>query len=135
MSKQESFIKLADDLDFKEVYVVIDALDECPERERHHVIRFITEVLKGPRCVKIFVTSRRESDIVRAFEESSTPTIQIKTENVTADIESFVQSEVKKLRNGYHGKKLYLADDTLESRIIQTLTEKADGMYVVAAGN
>jgi len=128
VSKQESFIKLAEDLDFKEVYVVIDALDECPERERHHVIRFITEVINSLRCAKIFVTSRRESDLVRAFEEGSTPTIQIKTENVAADIEGFVQSEVKKLRNGYHGKKLYLADDTLEARIIQTLTEKADGM-------
>ena len=126
--KQESFIKLAEDLDFKEVYVVIDALDECPERERHHVIRFITEVISCLRCAKIFVTSRRESDIVRAFEESSTPTIQIKTESVAADIEGFVQSEVKKLRNGYHGKKLYVTDDILEAKIIHTLTEKADGM-------
>ena len=128
VSKQESFIKLVEDLDFNEVYVIIDALDECPERERHNVIRFITEVVNGLRCAKIFVTSRREFDIVRAFEESSTPTIQIKTENITPDIESFVQSEVEKLRNGYHGKKLYLTDDILKAKIIQTLTEKADGM-------
>ncbi len=128
VSKQESFIKLVEDLDFNEVYVIIDALDECPECERHHVIRFITEVVNCLCCVKIFVTSRRESDIVRAFEESSTRTIQIKTENVAADIESFVQSEVEKLRNGYHGKKLYLTDDILKAKIIQTLTEKADGM-------
>ena len=127
-----SFIKLADNLEFKEVFVVIDALDECPERERHHVIRFISEVMKALRCAKIFVTSRRESDIVRAFEDGSTPTIQIKEENVAADIESFVQSEVKTLRKGFYGKKLHLTSDVLEARVIQTLTEKADGMLVIA---
>jgi ankyrin repeat domain-containing protein 50 len=112
-----------------EVYMVIDALDECPQRERHHIIGFITEVMKALRCVKIFVTSRRESDIIRAFEESSTPTIQIKAENVAADIETFVSSEVQKLRNGYpDGRKLYLDSDLLEARVIQTLTEKAAGM-------
>jgi len=63
-------------------------------------------------------TSRREFDIVRAFKESNTPTIQIKAENVTADIESFVHSKVKKLRNGYCGKKLYLTSEILKARII-----------------
>jgi ankyrin repeat domain-containing protein 50 len=134
-SKQESFIKLAEDLEFKEVFVVIDALDECPERERYHIICFITEVMKSLRCAKIFVTSRRESDIVRAFEDSNTPTIQIKAENVAADIENFVQSEVKKLRKGFYGKKLHLTSDVLEARIIQTLTEKAEGMLVIALKN
>jgi ankyrin repeat domain-containing protein 50 len=133
-SKQELFIKLTEDLEFK-VFVVIDALDECPGRERHHIIRFITEVMKALRCAKIFVTSRRESDIVRAFEDSSTPTIQIKAENVAADIKSFVQSEVKKLRKGFYGKKLHLTSDDLEARIIQTLTEKAEGMLVIALEN
>ncbi|OCK73445.1 hypothetical protein K432DRAFT_420720 [Lepidopterella palustris CBS 459.81] len=129
-SKQESFIKLAEDLGFNEVYVVIDALDECPERERHYIIGFITETINTLPCAKFFVTSRRETDIVRAFEERSTPTIQIKAENVAADIEGFVHSEVKKLRHGYHGKKLHLTSDVLEARIIQTLTEKAEGMFL-----
>ena len=134
-SKQESFIKLAEDLELKEVFVVIDALDECPMHERHHIICFITGVMEALRCAKIFVTSRRVSDIVRAFKESSTPTIQIKAENVAADIESFVHSEVKKLRKGYYGKKLQLTSDVLEARIVQTLTEKAEGMLVVAFTN
>jgi hypothetical protein len=121
---------LTEELNFKGVYVVIDALDECPQRERYHMISFITEVMRSLRCAKIFVTSRRESDIIRAFEESNTPTIQIKAENVAGDIETFVRSEVLKLRNGYHGRKLYLTNDALEARVIQTLTEKAAGMSV-----
>ena len=122
-------------MEFKEVFIVIDALDECSECERPHIIRFITEVMNALRCAKIFITSRRKSDIVRAFEDSSTPTIQIKANNVAADIESFVQSEVKKLRKGFYGKKLHLTSDVLEARIIQTLTEKAEGMLVIALKN
>jgi len=115
-------------LNFKELYVVVDALDECPQSERPHIISFITETIKAFRCAKIFVTSRRELDIIRAFEENHTPTIQIQAENVAGDIETFVRSEVQKLRKGYHGRKLYLTSDVLEARVIQTLTEKAAGM-------
>jgi hypothetical protein len=112
--------------------VVIDALDECPEHERYHIIAFIAKIVTTLPCAKVFVTSRRESDIVRAFEDSKAPTIQIRAENVAADIGLYVHSEVKKLRKGCHGKKLHLNSDTLEEKIILTLTEKAEGMYVVA---
>ena len=115
---------------FQEVFLVIDALDECPKSQRPYVIGFITEVISSLPCAKIFIMSRRESDIVRAFESSNTPTIQIRAENVAADIERFVCSEVDKLRQGYHGKKLHLNSSACERRIINTLIEKADGMYV-----
>jgi hypothetical protein len=58
----------------KEVYIVIDALDECPENDRPDIIRLLTEVMALLPCVKVFVTSRREGDIERAFAETSTPT-------------------------------------------------------------
>jgi hypothetical protein len=127
-STQQSFVKLVEELNFNEVYVVIDALDECPTRDRHHIVGFITEVIEALQCAKIFITSRREPDIVRAFEESSTPTIQIKAENVAADIEAYVQSEVEKLRKGHHGKRLHVNSNVLKEKIIQVLTKKADGM-------
>jgi len=127
-STQESFITLAQELNYEEVFVVVDALDECPQAERRHIVGFITDVMKALPCAKIFVTSRRESDIIRAFEENNTPTIQIEAKNVAGDIETFVRSEVQKLRKGYHGRKLYLTSDILEARVIQTLTEKAAGM-------
>jgi hypothetical protein len=117
-STQESFISLTEELNLKEVYMVIDALDECPELERQHIIGFVTRVTEYLPCTKVFITSRRESDIVRAFNKSSTPTIQIKAKNIATDIESFVRSEVKKLRKGYYGKKLCLSSDFLEARII-----------------
>ena len=127
-STQESLIMLVEELKFRKVYIVIDALDECPENERHRIIGIISGVIKALDGAKIFITSRRESDILRAFEESSTPTIQIKADNVAADIESFVCDEVKKLRKGYNGKKLHITNDFLAERVIKTLTQRAEGM-------
>ena len=115
----------------EEVYIIIDALDECLEKDRPEMIRLLTEVMAHLPCAKVFITSRREGDIERAFAELRTPTIQIQAENVKADIQSFAESEVRKLRRGYHGKKLFISRDDLEEKIIRSLTEKAEGMQVL----
>jgi hypothetical protein len=122
--------KLPIDMKLEEVYIVIDALDECRERDRPAIVRMLSEVMRGIPCAEVFVTSRKEGDIERAFTESSAPTIQIQAKNVAADIQSFVESEVRRLRQGYNGKKLFLNSDALEAKVISTLTDKADGMQV-----
>jgi hypothetical protein len=125
---QESFRSLIEDL--RQVYVVIDALDECPEQERGDILAFITGIVTAPvRChVKVFVTSRNEMDIAKAFGDRHIPTIQIQTENVNADIETFVRIQVEKLQAGEHGKTLYVTNDVLEEKIVRTLAKKAEGM-------
>jgi hypothetical protein len=116
--------------DLSQVYVVLDALDECPEDDREHIIRFITEIVTEQiRChVKVFVTSRNEMDIAKAFNDKRIPTIQIQTEKVNADIETFARSQVEKLQAGAYGKTLYVVDDRLKEKIIWTLATKAEGM-------
>lgn len=128
VSTQETFVSLIEDL--SEVYIVFDALDECPERERKDILGFITSVVTAPiSCrVRVFTTSRREMDIAKAFEDKNIPTIQVQAENVVTDIENFARSQVQKLRKGEHGKTLYVASDDLAQKIIQTLARKADGM-------
>jgi hypothetical protein len=125
---QERFVSLVEDL--SQVYVVIDALDECPEQERGDILGFITGIVTAQiQChVKVFVTSRKEMDINKAFGDKHIPTIQIQSENVTADIETFAHSQVEKLQAGKHGKTLYIADDRLREKIIRTLATKAEGM-------
>ena len=86
------------------------------------------KVIKTLSRAKVFITSRKETDIAEAFEGEKTPIIYIEAENVTADIELFVSAEVKRLRQGYNGKRLYLGSDALEEKIIRTLTGKAEGM-------
>ncbi len=54
-----------------QVIVVFDDLDGFPEEERKDVIKFSTDIVKMTlaRCVKVFVTRRREMDIAEAFED------------------------------------------------------------------
>jgi hypothetical protein len=124
----EYFLSLAEN--FSEVFVVFDALDECPEEKRHDILGFITEVvtMPAPHCIKVFATSRREMDIMEAFEKTHVPTIQISADSVAADIETFIRSKVEELRSGQHGKTLYVTSDELQENIIETLARKADGM-------
>jgi len=129
-SNPDSFVSLAKS--FKEVFIILDALDECPEHERHRIIGFINKVVAELQCAKIFITSRREADIVEAFE-GKTSTVQIEAKNVAADIALYVRDEVAKakLPGGWNGKRLYLTSDKLQGKIIDTLVSKADGMYVL----
>lgn len=127
-SLQDIFVSLA--AQFDQIFVVIDALDECPKDKRHQIIGFLTKVLRSIRRAKVFITSRKESDIAEAFQREETPVIEILAENVSEDINVYVCSEVKRLREGYNGKRLYVQSDALEEKIIRTLTEKADGMCV-----
>jgi hypothetical protein len=128
LGTEERFVSLVEDL--SQVYVVFDALDECPEQERGDILGFITGIVTAQiRChVKVFVTSRKQMDIAKAFGDKHIPTIQIHTENVTADIETFARSQVEKLQAGERGKTLYIDDGRLKEKIIQTLATKAEGM-------
>lgn len=67
-------------------------------------------------------------DIAKAFGDKHMPTIQIQTENVNADIETFARSQVEKLQARERGKTLYISDSGLKEKIIWTLATKAEGM-------
>jgi hypothetical protein len=125
---QERFVALIEDL--CQVYVVLDALDECPEQERGSILAFITNIVTSQiGCnVKVFVTSRYEMDIAKAFEDKQMPTIKIRAENVASDIEAFTRSQVEKLQAGQHGKTLYITSVELKEKVIQTLAQRAEGM-------
>ncbi|KAF2714347.1 ankyrin, partial [Pleomassaria siparia CBS 279.74] len=127
---QERFVSLVEDLG--QVYVVFDALDECPEQERGDILGFITGIVTARiGChVKVFVTSRNEMDIAKAFEDKHIPTIQIQAENVAADIETFARGQIEKLQAGENGKTLYINSVELKEKIVQTLAMKAQGMFL-----
>ena len=124
----ECFLSLAEG--FSEVFVVFDALDECPKQNRHAILGFITElVTRSTSCrMKVFATSRRETDIAEAFSRNHVPTVQILAEDVADDIKMFVRSKVDELRAGKDGKVLYVTSDELKETIVETLARKAEGM-------
>lgn len=110
---------------FSQIYIVIDALDECNDREAlMDALLELSSETTG--CAKVLVTSRNELDIHSAF--SKMPNVFMQKDDVSADVESYITSEV---RSRIQSKKIKLRDPSLEQEITAALTKKADGMYDV----
>lgn len=107
---------------FPQTLIVIDALDECMERECL-MLTLLALAETTSSCVKVLVTSRNEIDIYRTFSEM--PSICIQKDNMSEDVERYITAEIK---NRIQAKKLKLRDPNLEQEITATLVEKADGM-------
>jgi hypothetical protein len=111
---------------YETLFIVIDGLDECPEEKRSPILDFIVEASSNPDTnIKVFVSSRRESDISAQFKYLDTPAIELEAGKITPDIRSFVQYEASRLRRQ---SKLRVRDDALFAEIVQRLVEKSDGM-------
>lgn len=105
-------------------YLVLDALDECFERDA-----LLTEIQKiipteeNGLSVHIILTSRLENDI-NASLDKCTDKLSLQTAPVDADIQYYTSQVLETDR------KLKLWPDDLKSLIKSTLVEKADGTYV-----
>ncbi|KAH8144849.1 uncharacterized protein LAJ45_11119 [Morchella importuna] len=116
---------------FDQVFLVMDAMDEFEDREGFLPIisRFAqgSSSIHGPprngsTLFKIFVTSRREKDIEKTFTSCNFPTIQIEAKKVDADIETFIQYQLKE-RSGD-----VIMDQKLKDKIAKALISKSSGM-------
>jgi hypothetical protein len=113
------------------IYLIIDAIDECPNTtrvpsSRDQVLTLVERfvALKLPN-LRICVTSRPEADIRTSLEPltSASNTISLHDESgQQKDIINFVTSTVRSDRNMQRWPE---ADKEL---VINTLSEKADGM-------
>ena len=119
---------------FGRIFFVLDALDECTQDQRKDLCKFILSLANsttnGPSqgVVKLFVTSRKESDIERAFQQESIPTIEVEAAKVNKDIEGYVKAQINmRLQD----RSLRLRDMALKDKILSALTTKAGGMYVL----
>ena len=113
---------------YRELFIVVDALDECKEFNRPEIISVFRELLQSLSLVKVFVTSRPEPDIIRFMEDAGTPTLKVDASLMGPDIERFVTEEVRDLRLGRNGVRLYIKSDDLVEEAVRTLTENANGM-------
>ena len=110
-------------------YIILDALDECPKTStipppREEVLNFVDELvgLQLPN-LHICVTSRPEADIQTVFEPLTACPVSLHDESgQQEDIANYVASIVDSDRRTWRWRK---EDKDL---VINTLTEKADGM-------
>ena len=117
------------------IYIIIDALDECPNisgtpSAREEILELVEELvgLKLPN-VHLCVTSRPEVDIRTVLEPLTSLQICLHSESgqkedILAYIKSVVHSDRRMRKWREEDKQL----------VIDVLSEKADGMYVILAG-
>jgi len=125
------------------VFLAVDALDECSIIQRRDLCDFLKHIVninasskpaqtsavppnaEGSGTIKLFVTSRREADIARAFGEANFPRIEIEARKVNKDIEVYARAQIdQRLQDG----SLVLQDIELKDKILDALIGKSGGM-------
>lgn len=110
---------------FDRIYVVLDALDECPQSEnkRPALLNLLHDV-RGwdASSLHMLVTSRREADIEDSFGYIGSFTgITVAGPQVEEDIKMY-------LRQSLQGNKFKKWKMSLRRDVEMTLASKADGM-------
>jgi hypothetical protein len=113
------------------VYLIMDALDECPDTSdvpsaREQVLDLVKDLvgLRLPN-LRICVTSRPEVDISDALESLASQTVSLQDElGQKKDIADYVRSVV------YSGSGKFMKRwrKRTKKHVIETLSERADGM-------
>ncbi|KAI0264040.1 hypothetical protein BGY98DRAFT_1086079 [Russula aff. rugulosa BPL654] len=115
--------------DQQPVYLIIDALDECPDTSglpspREQVLDLVKELVElSTPNLRLCVTSRPEIDIRRALEPLTSLRVSLheqsgQKQDIVDYVTSVVQSDAKMRRWRDEDKNL----------VIETLSERADGM-------
>jgi hypothetical protein len=124
----EDMLKVPEELP---IYLIIDALDECPNTigmpsPRDHVLALVERLveLNLPR-LRLCVTSRLETDIRTSLEPLTSTSNSISLHNESGqqeDIVDFIRSMVHSDKN----MRRWREED--KQLVIETLSDKADGM-------
>lgn len=98
--------------------MIIDALDECNERERHQLL---AELGKLPDSTRIMVTSRPIPNLASEL----LPCTQLEILARPEDIRSYV---IHQISTSQSLSKFVKADPGLQDEILDVLVQKAAGM-------
>lgn len=111
---------------YDEVFLHIDALDECPENDgvRESVLTGIEELLDQTPNVRMLVTSRDAPDIRCSMEKLGANPLSIAARTVDADIKKYVSTQLS------HGHTLSRLAPATKTLIEDTLPQKSNGMCV-----
>ncbi|KAF3922268.1 hypothetical protein ABW20_dc0104245 [Dactylellina cionopaga] len=112
----------------KEIWLVLDALDECSKEERENILPWMEEILVSSKHggIHLLVTSRRERDIesrILKFTHTNYM-VAIQSGLVTDDICAYVRTRV---REG-DGLKRWRSHPKVQDEIEIAIGENANGM-------
>lgn len=107
---------------FDEVFIIIDALDECSEADQ--VRRdFLTEVRRLLPDIRLMVTSRHLASIESNFKQDTRLEIRAHDQDVRKFIEAQVEQRIELV-------EVLVGHDDVKSLIVATVLEKTNGMSV-----
>src|SRR5277367_5167984 len=110
---------------FDDVYIVLDALDECAQRK--DVLKWIKQMTSWRNSgLHLLVTSRPEEDIAKLLRLLDPDHINIKQDLVRRDIERYINSIL------YDEDSFGQWGDEMKANVKNTLLESAEGMYVLS---
>jgi hypothetical protein len=107
-----------------EVWVVLDALDECTIRD--NLLSWLKDVHTGEQNIHLLATSRPERDIQSAVEKFSREEerIPIQDDLVKADIRSYVHAQIREDENF----EIWNTRPAIQDEMEVSLVSKANGM-------
>jgi hypothetical protein len=109
---------------FDDVYIVLDALDECSERTA--VLKWIKQTTSWRKSkLHLLATSRPEEDIAKYLRSLDPDHVNIKQDLVSRDIERYINSIL------YDEDSFEQMGDEINANIKNTVLESAEGMYVL----
>jgi hypothetical protein len=108
--------------DYRTVFLIIDALDECTERQE--LLSALSSIAAWRLGVHILVTSRREADIGEIINQIGPSKICIQSTLVDNDIRMYVRERL----NDDPKLARWKRNKSIQREIEMTLMEKAGGM-------
>jgi hypothetical protein len=108
-------------LEFQQTFIIIDALDECDDRQE--LLGFFVDLSNSGLRLRLLLASRNERDIQQ--ELGSLPQMTLTDTESSHDIEVYIHSSLNAM---IKSKKLKLRDENLQMEIFECLCSSADGM-------
>jgi Cdc6-like AAA superfamily ATPase len=109
---------------YDELFLLLDALDECPEGSevRQNVLAGLERVAQEAGNIKMFVTSREVTDVGDCMQTLGANFTSVAARSVNADIERYTTNQLSRDR------RLSRLDATTKNLIADTISQRADGM-------
>lgn len=109
---------------YHEIFLVIDALDECPEGGdvRHDMLECLAGLSQRAPQLKILATSRELPDIRESMAALRSEAMPLTADSVNVDIQQYVATQLSR----HH--RLSRLDRKTKTLVEETISAKADGM-------
>lgn len=119
------------DLHIDELYLLVDALDECEKEEQDDILKFLQGVSTSGYSAKIIVTSRPITEImeidrlIKSCKDLLSEMIRVDSGAINIDLADFIDCAVNKLPGTF--------SPSTRSKIRDALTERAGGTFLWAS--